>query len=402
MANTILTPTAVTRESLRILENNLVLSKQVDRTYDDKFAQTGAKIGTTLTLRKPNRFTVSTGAALSIQDITEPSVVLTIDTQDHVDTNFTSNELTLSLDDFGTRILKPKISALANNIDYNGFLQYRDVFNVVGTPGTTPATAASVLAVGQRLAEEAAPIDADSSLVINPAANAGLVDGLKGLFQSADKIQDQYESGNMGIALGFKFSMSQNVRRHTVGPLGGTPLVNGTQTSGATTLVTKGWTAAAASRLKRGDVFTVASVNAVNPQTRVSTGVLRQFVVTADFSSDGSGNGSVSIYPAITSSGAYQTIDALPVDGAAITVVGTASTAYPMNLGFKREAFTLATVDLEDVQKYGAWGSRQQYKGISLRVSRQYRIGTDDVPARIDVLYGWKAIYPEMACRLVG
>lgn len=402
MANTILTPTAVTRESLMILENELVFAKQVNREYDDKFADVGAKIGTTLTIRKPNRFTVSSGAALSLQDITEPSVILTIDTQKHVDTNFTSAELTLSLDDFSNRILKPKLCALANAIDYDGTLCYRDVYNAVGTPGTTPATAAAVLAVTQRLAEEAAPMSSDRNIAINPAANAGLVDGLKGLFNASKTVGGQYDTGNMGSALGFNFSMTQNIRRHTTGPFGGTPLVNGATSSGATSLVTDGWTAAAAARVKQGDVFTIANVYAVNPQTRASTGVLRQFAVTADGSSDGSGNLTISVYPAITSSGAYQTVDALPADNAALTFVGSAGVQYPQNIGFQKDAFTLATVDLEDVTKFGAWGSRQQYKSISMRIARQFRIGTDDVPTRIDVLYGWKTIYAELACRLYG
>lgn len=401
MANSILTPTAVTREALRILENNLQFTKQVNREYDDRFGQSGAKIGTTLTIRKPNRFTVTSGAALSLQDIAEPSVVLTIDQQQHVDTNFTSQELTLSLDDFSKRILKAKLAALANKIDYDGMAQYKNVYNTVGTPGTTPATAAAVLGVGRRMNDESAPLDQDRALVIDAAANAGLVDGLKGLFQSSDKIANQYDSGNMGIALGFKFTMDQNVNRHTVGPLGGTPLVNGASQSGAS-LITDGWTSSAAARLKQGDVFTIADVYAVNPQTRVSTGVLRQFVVTADVSSDGSGNLTAAISPSITTSGAYQTVDSVPADNAAITVVGTASTAYPQNMGFHRDAFTLGCVDLEDVAKYGAWGGREMYKGISLRVARQFRIGTDDVPCRVDVLYGWKTIYPELACRLVG
>lgn len=396
-------PTIITKEALAILENNLVMGKLVNREYDDRFATSGApKIGTTLTIRKPNRFTVSTGAALSIQDITEPSVVLTVATQDHVDTNFTTSELTLSIDNFSDRILKPKVAALANNIDYALMGLYKDVYNVVGTAGTTPSTAAAILGVGQRLNDEAAPFDDSRALVVNPAANASLVDGLKGLFNSVDVIKDQYESGNMGKALGFKFSMAQNIRSHTTGQRGGTPLVNGTTTSGAVTLVTDGWTASAATRVKQGDVFTLASVNAVNPQTRVSTGVLRQFVALADGVSDGSGNMTISVSPAITSSGAYQTVDALPADNAALTFVGTLSTAYPQNLGFLKDAFTLATVDLEDVSKFGAWGNRQNYKGISLRTSRQYRIGTDDVPCRIDVLYGVKTIYPEMACRLIG
>lgn len=408
MSNTILTPQMVTREAQRILENNLVFTKNVDRRYDDQFARDGAKIGATLTIRRPARYTTSTGAALAIQDFNETSTTLTINTQRHVDTNFTSQDLTLSLDDFSRRVLKPKMAALANQIDFDGMALYADCHNTVGTPGTVFGTSAVALAAGQRLNEESVPMDDERAFIISAASNAALVENLKGLFQSSDKIADQYESGNMGVALGFKFSVDQNVNTHTVGPLGGTPLVNGanqgilTGYAATTALITDGWTAAAALRLNRGDVFTIAGVFAVNPQNRQSTGVLRQFVVTSNTSSDGAGNATITISPAIIAGGQFQNVTARPADNAAITVLGAANTLTPQNLAFHREAFTLATVDLEDVSKYGAWGSRSNYKGISLRVARQYRIGTDDVPCRIDVLYGWRTIYPELACRVAG
>ena len=408
MANNIITPTIYTREAQRILENTLKFTKHVNREYQDQFAVSGAKIGATLNIRRPARYTVSTGASLSIQDFTESSVALTIDTQAHVDTNFTSQELTLSLDEFSRRVLKPKMAALANKIDYDGMTQYQAVSNTVGTPGTTPASAATILAAGRKLNEEAAPMDDDRALIIDPAANASMVDTLKGLFQSSDKIADQYESGNMGMALGFKWSVDQNVNVHTVGPLGGTPLVNGAAqgtSSGyaaTTSLVTDGWTASAANRLKKGDIITIANVLAVNPQSRASTGQLRQFVVTADASSDGSGNLTAVISPAIITGGQFQNVNSVPADNAAITVLGAANTVTPQSMAFHRDAFTLATVDLEDVSAYGAWGARSVYKGISLRTARQYRVGTDDVPCRIDVLYGWKTIYAELACRVAG
>lgn len=403
MANVILTPDVIAKEGLMILENNLVFAKTVNRKYEDEFAKDGAKIGTTVRIRKPNKFSVSSGAALSLQDITDPYVSLTVNQQSHVDTNFTSVELTMNLNDFSENVLTPKMVELANDVDYNGLLCYRDVHNVVGTPGTTPATTAVILAAGQRLNEEGSALDGTRSMIVDPAANAALVEGTKGLFNPTGVIGDQYESGNMGKALGFKFSMDQNIRRHLTGQRGGTPLVNAaTTTNGATSLVTDGWTAAAANRLKQGDVFTIANVYAVNPRSRASTGTLRQFVVTADVASDGSGNATIPVYPAITYSGAYATVDSMPADNAAITVVGTASTSYPQNLAYLRDAFALVTVDLIPVDKFGAWGSTQRYKGISMRMARQYRIGTDDIPTRIDILYGYKTIYAELATRVVG
>lgn len=403
MSNTLLTPTMVTKESLRILENLLTFSKGVNREYDDRFAVAGAKIGATLTIRKPNRFTVSSGAALSIQDITDPSVVLTIDTQNHVDTNLTSEELTLDIDMFADRILKPKMAALANQIDYAGCSQYVNIWSAAGTAGTDPNSVAAVLGAQTRLLNQACPFDGQVSFVINPAANGALVGGLSGLFQSASKIADQYEEGNMGRALGFKFSMDQNVARHSNGPQaaagGGTVTVLGASQTG-TSLITQSWSNG--TTISAGTIFTIANVMAVNPQNRQSTGQLQQFVVTTAATAPAAGTVTFSIQPPIYSDGAFQTVNGTAANGAVLTLIGSASTQFAQNLAFHRDAFTLATVDLEDVSKYGAWGARMQHKGISLRVARQYRVGTDDVPCRMDVLYGWKTIYPELACRVYG
>lgn len=414
MANNLLTPLMITSKALMMLVNNLVFSNGVIREYDDQFAQSGAKIGATLNIRKPARFTVSTGAALAIQDYVESQVPLVVNTQDHVDVNFTSQELTLSLDMFSERVGEPAMEALANKIDFSGLtMAYQSTGNTVGTPGTTPATALVWLLGGAKMDENAAPRDSKRFALMNPQAQAATVDGLKGLFQSAERIKEQYEAGEMGKALGFTFKMDQNVNQHTVGPLGGTPLVNGAQTgtynaadtSASYNLVTDGWTAAAAARLNKGDVFTIATVFAVNPQNRQSTGSLQQFVVTANVSSDGAGNATVPIWPIPVFTTAYQNVTSVTnniPDNAAITVVGTAATTYPQNLEYHKNAFCLATVDLEDVSQYGAFGARRNWKGISLRLARQYRIGTDDVPARFDVLYGWKPFYPEIACRVWG
>jgi hypothetical protein len=402
MANSLISSSVISKESLRMLKNELGFAKGVNRQYDDAFAQKGAKIGDTLNIRKPNRFTVSSGATLSLQDITEASVALQLSSQKHVDFTFTSKDLTLTVDEFSDRYLKPAVVALANQIDYDGLALYKNVANAVGTPGTVPATFDVMASAAQKLDEMGTPRDGQRSAVLNPAGQAGIVTALKGLFQSSEQIKNQYEKGLMGMAAGFTWKMDQNVNVHTVGPLGGTPLVNGASQTGST-LVTDGWTAAAASRLKQGDVFTIAGVNAVNPQSRQSTGALQQFVVTADVSSDGSGNASIPIYPAITTSGATQTVTASPADNAAITVLGAASTATPANLAYHKDAFVLAMADLAMPQGVDmAARSADPDAGLSIRMVRAYDISNDTFPCRLDVLYGWKAVYPELAVRIMG
>lgn len=402
MANSVLTISMITREALRILENNLAFAKGVNREYDDQFAISGAKIGDTLNIRKPARYVGRSGAALSVEDHTETSVPLQLGTQFGVDVNFTSKELSLSLDDFSKRVLAPAVATIANKIDRDGLSLYKDVFNAVGTPGTTPTALKTYLQAGAKLDYNGAPRDGNRSVVIDPNAQVEIVDSLKGLFQSSNQIKDQYENGNMGMAGGFKWSMDQNVASHTTGQQGGTPLVNGASQTGAS-LITDGWTAAAANRLKQGDVFTIVGVYGVNPQSRQSTGALQQFVVTADAASDGSGNATISISPSIVTSGAFQTVTASPADNAAITVLGAASTATPANLAFHRDAFVFGCADLllpKGVDMAARVSDKQL--GMSIRMVRQYDINNDKFPCRLDVLYGWKTVYPELACRVQG
>lgn len=400
--NTLLTISMITKEALRILENNLAFTRRVNRQYDDKFAIEGAKIGYVVNARKPVRYIVTTGQALNIQDATETQVPVTLTTQDHVDFQFSSADLALSVDDFKDRFLQPAVSALANKIDASGLGLYNQIYNAVGTPGTVPNAILTYLLAGVALDNNAAPMDDQRYVVITPKMQAYIVDALKGLFQQASAIAEQYLKGTMGRASGFQWAMDQNCPTHTVGALGGTPLVNGAAQSGAS-LITDGWTAAVATRLKQGDVFTLAGVFGVNPQSRQSTGDLQQFVATADAASDGSGNLTVSISPSITISGAYQTVTAAPADNAAITVLGAATTATPQGMAFHRDAFTLVTADLpvpNGVDKAARIADKQL--GISLRMVRAYDINTDHWPTRIDVLYGWATLRPELACRIAA
>ena len=401
MANTLLTISMITKEALRILDNNLAFTKRVNRQYDDKFAIEGAKIGYVVNARKPVRYTVTTGAALSIQDSVETQVPVTLTTQDHVDFSFSSADLLLSVDDFKNRFLQPAVAALANKIDNEGLKLYREIFSQVGTPGTTPNALLTYLLAGVALDNQAAPMDGKRHVVITPKMQAYIVDALKGLFQQSTAIATQYTKGVMGTAAGFDWAMDQNCPTHTVGAHGGTPLVNGAAQTGSS-LITDGWTISTLV-LKRGDVFTLANVFEVNPQSRQSTGDLQKFVVTADATSSGAGAATLSISPAITTTGAFQTVTGSPANSSAITVIGTASSSFPMGMAFHQDAFTLVTADLP-VPRGVDMGSRVSDKqlGVSLRVVRAYDINTDAWPCRIDILYGWATLRPELACRIAA
>jgi hypothetical protein len=400
MANTLLTISMITNEALRVLVNNLAFTNRVNRQYSSKFAIEGAKIGTVINARKPPRYVGRTGTAIGLEDATETQVPVTLTTQFGVDISFSSADLSLSISDFSNRFIKPAIATIANKIDFDGLQLFKTVANSVGTPGTTPNSLLTYLLAGVKLDDNSTPMDGERSCIVNPLMQATIVDALKGLFQSSTEIKAQYEKGMMGTAAGFDWYMDQNTGVATIGPQGGTPLVNGASQSGSS-LIVDGFTAAAASRLVKGDVFTIAGVFGVNPQNRQSTGALQQFVVTAAVSSDAAGNATIPIFPAITLTGAFQTVTALPADNAALTVVGAANTVSPQGMAFHKDAFTFVSADLQLPRGVDmAARVSDPETGLSVRMVRQYVIATDQFPCRLDILYGWKELYPENACRI--
>ena len=340
------------------------------------------------------------GAALQVQDDNEQYTTLTVSSQKHIGVNFTSAELTMQLDDFAERVLKPRISQLASSIDADVANAYKSIYASVGTPGTTPGTSLVLLQAQQKL-NEAAAVMSPRYATVNPAANAGLVEGMKGLFNPTNTISRQFKNGMMGEGvLGFEeINMSQSIKQHTTGDWGTTITVTSTLSTEGTTSVGISFTGSSKT-WKIGDVFTIANVYAVNPQTRESTGSLQQFVVTADTS--GSSTATLTVSPAIyTATNALATVDSFPQSGAVVTMLGSAATQYPQNLVYHKDAISFATADLLLPQGVDM-ASRQVHNGISMRIVRQYDINNDRMPCRIDVLYGYSTIRPQMACRLWG
>jgi hypothetical protein len=369
MANAILTDNVITKDALRVLENNLTLTKTANRKYDDKFARSGAKIGNTLNIRKPPRYIVSEGQLLELQDAIETQTSLTLNKQFHVDFQFSSIDLTLSINDFSRQFVRPAMAALANKVDVYVASFYKDIYQASGTPGTVPSDSEVYLDAGVELDDAATPRDGMRSVVITPRMQAKIVKALQGLFNATGKIAEQYTSGQMGTALGFDWHMDQNIATHTYGTYAGTPLVNGANQVGSS-LITDGWSSGA-STLRRGDLFTVAGVYMVNPQSRESIGKLQKFVVTQQIS-DTTGAMTIAISPEIIISGPQQTVDASPANDAAITVLGATGTISPQGIAWHKDAFTLGTAGIE----------------------------VDQWPTRIDLLCGGKLVRPELAARV--
>lgn len=399
MANTILTPTAVTREALRVLHQKLNFVGSITRDYDDSFAKSGAKIGDSLKIRLPNQYKVRTGATLSAQDTTETSVTLQVATQKGVDLNFTSTDLTLSLDDFSKRIIDPAMSVLAANIEYDAMSMYKDIYQSVWNGGSA-VTLAKVLAGRKILQDSLAPLNSRTAN-LNTQDNVDLVDSLKGLFNDTTNISKQYREGFMGRTAGFDFMENTMWPAHTrgagntaytVSTLVGVMPITEPNTPLTTIPVITG-----AGAVSKGDVFTIGNVFKVHPETKASTGILQQFTLTADATS---GANTWSISPSIILAGPAQNVT-IPTTSAtaAISFLGTLSTAVGTSMLYQEGAFAFATADL--VMPDGVdWKAREVFDGISMRMIRQYDINNDKFPTRLDVLYGYKTLRPQLAARL--
>ena len=415
MANNLLTISKITNEALMVLENELTFTSEVDRNYDDQFAVVGAKIGATVNVRKPGRFIGTTGPALSVEDFNETSVPVTLSTQFHVDTQFTSQDLSLSLDMFSDRVLKPAVAAIANKMDRDGLVMAKNATaNIVGTAGTPPTGLITYLTAGAYLDSEGAPRDGRRSCVIEPFTSATIVDSLKGLFNPNPKISKQYEKGMMGTdSSGMNWKMDQNVVNQTFGSYA-TATSFSCQTATATGFLTTGWAststialsvATATAGLKQGDVIQIAGVYAVNPQNRQAYGSnkLRNFVVQADVTVATSSTTSVVVSPAVITAGQFQNVSVTSPGASTVTPFNNTGVVSPQNIIMHRNAFCLAVADLELPEGvHFAGRASDKELGLSMRVVRQYTINNDSIPTRLDVLYGWAPLYPELACRVAA
>lgn len=413
MANTIktLSDGDITRKALSILHNNLVFCKTINKQYDDRFAKSGAKNGGSLLIREPNQFTVRTGAVMDTQDVTESVQTLTVATQKGVDINFSSVELTLSLDDFADRILTPAMSRLAAEVDSSVISAcYPYVYKYVQTTAGTVPNIADVLKARAELQQGLAPMGNRHYMTGALELNAILTSNVS-LMHPSSEVAREFEMGSVGTMYGFKFWETEMIPTHTAGTRTdttptcyttstGTSIENGTPyitiTAGST-----------GTTLKAGDVFIVTSVFAVNPETKVTCAWLQQWSVTADTNVTTAAT-DWPVSPTPYRSGAKQ--NCVIVGGSIASVVlvsstvkstGAASAANKNSLCYHRDAFTLVTADLE-MPRGVDFAAREVYDGISLRLVRNYDIVNDKFPCRIDVLFGCKTVRPEWAARVAS
>ena len=412
MANTTLTADVIAKEALVIVENELGWLDNLHRAYEEEFSNSvnGYKIGDTISIRRPSDFTVRTGATLSAQDVIEGKTTLTIDQQVGIDFQFTSTDLTLKIEDLSKRVIKPAMSRLINHVASDvATNMYRGAYNWAGTPGQVVNSFADFAKGPERLDEMAVPMS-DRCALLSPADHWALVGSQTQLYNTGTEAS-AYREGRLGKVGGVETYMSQLVPTHTNGTAdGSTPLVDGAdqnvtydaaKNSWSQTLVTDGWDGSAT--LTAGTVFTIAGVFMVNPKTKASTGILQQFVVLSDTTAAASSANDTNlvISPPIITSGPHQTVSAVPANDAVITPLGAASTGYRQNMVFHKNCMALAVVPMEMPQG-SVNGSRQTYKGLSVRVIPVYD-GTNDISKwRLDMLYGRKLIDPRLITRLSG
>lgn len=423
MANTFINPAWVLMETTLRLTNNLRFGNQVDRSYSDEYVQSGAKVGETVKARLPMRYKRVSGSAMVAQDLTDRTVDIRLTDQWHVGFDYQSWHATMNMDRYRERYVDPAGDELVNGFDFDGMqAMYQETANTVGTPGVVPGSTGTLpyaatqtyLDASERLHNIGVP-EGDRRIVVSPAMQNRLLNGVITLFQPAQKLANQFNTGQFaGENLGWaKWFVAQNVALHTVGPLGGTPQIDGNVSNGATTILTKGWTAAAANRLKKGDVFQISSVYDINPMNRQALPYLKDFVVTADVDSTAGGAATIP-FKAAGAAGEdaiygpghqFQTVSALPLDNANITIFGHASSYQNVQtrtaLGFRKEAYAGVVADL--IKPGGCWISERissKALNISLRFVQQHEVRTDLNPGRIDTIYGWKAVRPDLAVRI--
>jgi len=398
MSNTLLTPTAVTREALRVAHQKANFIGNIDRQHDKDFAVNGAKIGDSIKIREPNKFTVTDGATLSAQDTTESSVTLQLSGRKHVGMGFTTADLTLSIDDFSKRFITPAASVLMANVENDVISNvYKSVYNQVNNVDSA-ATLAKVLAGRKILNDNLAPLEM-RSIVMDTQMNVDLVDGNKTLFNDVAGLSKNYKEGMQGRAAGFDFYENTLMPAHTSGTALATAVyltdVAGGEATGTSGLL---HIDTGATTFKKGDIISIEDVFSVHPETKASTGQLKTFVVTADYAG---GEGDLGISPSIVTSGAGQNVNAAVQNNKGITKHGGASAIYNVAMGFHESAFTFATADLI-LPKGVHFGAREVMDGISLRVVQDYDINNDKLPARLDIIYGYLAQRPEFAVRLAN
>lgn len=416
MANTINTlknaPGAISKMAAQMLEDKVQFSKTIDMEPSTSWrGRDGYETGDTIQISKPARFTVGTNADITsaIQAVTEQKVSLPLDIRKVVAIELTSAEIAtdLALADWTKRILDPAVSAMAQYIEQEHLARAKlATFNSVGTAGSTVFDMDTILAAGQKIDEMACPDLDNRYVLLSPAAQRSAVNANKGLFQSSEDIKGQYVKGRMGRGMGFDFLSNNLLPVQTNGNDVVFEVRTTVSVEGQTTLVVEALTANTGT-VTAGTVVTIAGVNAVHPITKADLGYLQQWTVQGSVTADASGYATLTLAGPgggfyTSASGSLQNITAFPVDGAAITPVGAASSTLTQNMAYHKSAYRMASVPLVLPDGLDMAAQATSDGGFTIRVIRDYTVLTDKLVMRLDYLGGFAAVRPEWSCRITA
>lgn len=408
MANTTLVMDVISKEVIRLFNVNSIVGNCLSRQYDKSYSGYGAAAGDTIRIKQPQRFRVSSGATIDIQDRNEKAVNLVRGTQKHIALAFTSKELTQdllnpdNLNLFSKDHLETAVQDLSAEVDRDVLSQMmNDIYLYEGTYGVNPTGYASVTQCSKKLNMFGAP-KMNRHLVLAPGAQAAMNEGMAGLFNPTAIVSDQFKNGMLANTNQFTFWESDFTSDHTNGAYGGTPVMSATVSEGASTLPISGFTAG--SVITKGTILTVAGVKRRNYVSLQAKGALHPMVVLADATADGSGNVTLSIAPALLASAtdAYSNVTALPQSGAAVTILGASSAASAQSLFFAKEGFVFATADLKDIGVHMERSITDPKQKISMHLALQGDIVNYKAVSRLDILYGYAAVCPWWGGRLQG
>lgn len=407
MSNNILTNGIVVKEALPILRNKLPMVMNANKDYQDDISDENAREGGSIFVKRPPRYVGRDGELMKVEGTTETAVPMTL-SMTGVDVSFSQKDLMLSMDDVKrgglNHVLEPAMTTIAAKLEVAGAALFKGVAQCVGTPGTLPTTTTPASQANAYITALGGPAGSKRFAMLDTFGNASMADSLKLVFNPSPEISKAYMEGYLGKGYGFQFYDDPAIQSFTAGTYGGTPLVNGASQTGAS-LITDGWTVTTTT-LNVGDTFTIAGVNSVNPQTRQDTGKLAFFVVTAKTTTDGSGNSTIAISPALTPTGQFQNVTAAPADNAAITVTsGTSGQTSRQSLLYDKNALTFACVPQALPSGKGvnyAGRATDKMSGLSISLIQQYDIKTNQMLTRFDVLFAWLLSYQELAVRLQG
>jgi hypothetical protein len=393
VSNTLITPSVIAKEALLSFENEMVFGGLVHRDYKKEFVKIGSKVS----IRKPVKFVASDGNTRVHQNVSESVTDITINKRKHVSWAFSMQDLTLTVSEYNKRYIQPACAALANIVDSDLASLHDQLFMFTGTPGTTPSAFSDIIAPAQKADEQLWP-KKDRNLVLNPTAYWKMADAFDTSVFSTKITEAAIERGALGKIAGLTIWQDANIKTFTPGTQDtSTPVVNGTQT-GSSILCAAG---DSASTYLKGDIVTFATTYDVNPMSGDAYPNLKQFVVTEDEAVAGDGSFTLEIYPPIITSGAYKTCSVGAVTGQAVVRPATCTTKQVRNMLFHKNALALVMVPLE-LPQGAAFKARETYKNLSITVVKDFDIDEYEDIIRLDIMYGVKAIYPELGCIVCG